>query len=118
VQETVWVNDKAEALASRRRTCPIARFTSRTSCRGGTFRSSEEPSKQATRSVISGSTSLAEVMSASSLSACSFRFFCFFFDRGFDSSPSLAPFPSVSRAAKNDAVSSSSSTAAYSAHAE
>jgi hypothetical protein len=54
---------------------------------------------------------------SSSLSATSFLFF-FFFDGGFGSSPSLTPFPCVSRAAKNDAVSSSKSTAAYSAHAE
>jgi hypothetical protein len=68
--------------------------------------------------VISGSASLAAAVPASSLSACSFRFFIFFFDGGFDSPPSLTPFPAVSRAAKNDAVSSSSSTAAYSAQAE
>jgi hypothetical protein len=69
--------------------------------------------------VISGSASVSAAPFPSSLSACSFRFFFFcFFDGGFDSSPSLPPFLSVSRAARNDAVSSSSSTAAYSAHAE
>ena len=55
---------------------PIVRFTSRTSSRGGTFtfRSRDEPPKQATRSVIS--TSVATALSASLLPACSFRFFC------------------------------------------
>jgi hypothetical protein len=61
---------------------------SRTSSRGDTFRSSEEPSKQATQSVISGSASLSAAVSASSLSAC---WFFAFLDGRFGSLSSVTP---------------------------
>ena len=78
------MTDSASATQSqaRRHTCPIARFTSRTSSRGDTFRSSDEPSKQATRSETSRSSVQASFRF--------FRLFCFFFfGGGFDSPPSV-----------------------------
>jgi hypothetical protein len=114
VDDTISLSEKyleanSISLSLSLLTCPINRFTSRTRSRGGTVSSSDEPSKQATRSVMS-SAALSSAVIASPLSAaCFFRFF----DGGLsDSPPAAFAFASGSRAAKKAAVSSSRSTAA------
>ena len=113
-----WLSHYGVSTVTLHLTCPIIRFTSRTSPRCGTVNSSVVPSKLATRSETSGTTppQCSQINAASASLSSALRFSFFFFDGcGFASdSPSTtaAAFASGSRASKKAAVSADSSTAA------